>query len=138
MVRRAAAPEQREQPRLQAPQRRPLAPIQENSRFERKPIAIAPDVSRVCGTCSSFRPSGVEGRGSCTNAYAGPVQRVVHTDDMAACQHTFGSFWLPADEEVWLDELEIPDGPTPRVDRMIARHKQRTVPVLPDLEELTS
>lgn len=128
---------QREQPRLAAPQRRPLAPIQETSRFERKPITIAPDVPRACGTCSSFRPGGEGGRGSCTNAFAGPVQRVVHADDIA-CQHTFGSFWLPADQQVGLDEISVPNVPTPRVDRMIAKRKQHTVPVLPDLEELTS
>lgn len=135
--RRIEASEQREQPRMEAPRRRPLAPVQETSRFERKPITIAPSVPRACGTCSSFRPNGEGGRGSCTNAFAGPVQRVVHAEDMA-CQHTFGSFWLPADKEVGLDDIATPDVPTPRVDRMIARRRQRTVPVLPDLEELTS
>ncbi len=130
-------PSRRPQPRIESPQRRPLVPVQESTPFERPPITIAPDVPRVCGMCRSFRPSGVEGRGSCTNAFAGPVQRVVHADDMA-CQHTFGSFWLPADEEVWLEEMHTPDEPTPRVDRMLARRKQRPAPVLPDLEELTS
>ena len=122
---------------MEQPQRRPLVPMKEMTRFKRPEITIAKDVPRVCGTCTSFRPSGIEGRGSCTNAFAGPVQRVVHADVMA-CKHTFGSFWIPADEEVWLEEMKKHEAPTPRVDRMIARRKQRTTPELPDLEELTS
>ena len=108
-----------------------------NEPFEQEPIEIAPNVPRCCGTCTSYRPSGVEGRGSCTNEFAGPVQRVVFEQDLA-CQHTYGSLWLPADEEVWLDELTTDYPPTPRVDAMLARRRRRETTVLPDLEELTS
>lgn len=119
-------------------ERRPYIPLhQANTPYVREEIEISPDVPRCCGTCTSYRPSNVPGRGSCTNGFAGPVQRVVYEQDLA-CQHTFGSFWLPADEEVWLDELDDLTQPTPRVDAMLARRRRRNTTVLPDLEELTS
>lgn len=71
------------------------------------------------------------------NAFTGPVPRMVSERDLG-CQHTFGCFWVPADEEVWLDELPVFNEPTPRVDRMVARRERRKSTVLPDLEELTS
>lgn len=126
------APAQRKQPYI------PLTHVSESTPFVRHKIEISPDVPRCCGTCASYRPSDVPGRGSCTNAFAGPVQRVVNERDRSACTRTFGSFWLPADEEVWLDELPDHSAPTPRVDAMIERRRRRTMPVLPDLEELTS
>lgn len=118
--------------------RRPMIPLHEVATpFEREAIEISPDVPRCCGTCASFQPSDVAGRGSCSNRFAGPVQRVVYDQDLA-CQHTYGSLWLPADEEVWLEELRTDYPPTPRVDAMLARRRRRENPVLPDLEELTS
>lgn len=137
---RSEQPRQREQVRMAQPQRKPVIPLQrveEATPFNGTEIEISPEVPRCCGTCASFRPSEVEGRGSCANAFAGPVQRVVFDHDLA-CQHTFGSFWIPADEEVWLDELKTDFAPTPRVERMIARRKETSRPVLPDLDELTS
>ncbi len=129
---RPMRPEAAKQERRPEPQR-----PKDTTPFVGSTIEIAPQVPRCCGTCASFRPSGVPGRGSCANEYAGPVQRVVNEQDLA-CQHTFGCFWLPADEEVWLDELTEDRAATPRVDRMIARRTQRKPVVLPDLEELTS
>lgn len=108
-----------------------------NKPFKPQPIEISPEVPRRCGTCASFQPGGVDGRGSCANRFAGPVQRVVDEDDLA-CQHLYGSLWIPADEEVWLDELQNDYPPTPRVDAMLARRKRRETTVLPDLDELTS
>lgn len=108
-----------------------------NAPFEREEIEISPNVPRRCGTCSSYKASGVEGRGSCTNRFAGPAQRVVNDQDLA-CNHTHGSLWLPADERVWLKVLKTKYPPTPRVDAMLARRRRRENPVLPDLDELTS
>lgn len=141
-----AAPDIRQKPiRQQRPQqprteeRRPMAAtprVKDSTPFMRGAIRIAPQVPRCCGTCASFRPSDVEGRGSCINEFAGPGQRVVNEQNLG-CKHTFGCFWLPADEKVWLNELIENRAATPRVDKMIAQRPRRTV-VLPDLEELTS
>lgn len=118
--------------------KRPYIPLhQADEEFRHQPIEIAPNVSRKCGTCASYRPSDIPGRGSCTNALAGPVQRVVYVDDLA-CQRSFGSFWIPADHKVWLKELPDHSAPTPRVDAMLARKRRREKTVLPDLDELTS
>ncbi|MCA9834734.1 MAG: hypothetical protein KC435_12355 [Thermomicrobiales bacterium] len=121
--------------------KKPLIPLRvDNSPFESAQIEIAPNVPRCCGTCASYQPgdSGTSpGRGACMNAFTGPVPRMVSERDLG-CQHTFGCFWVPADEEVWLDELPVFNEPTPRVDRMVARRERRKSTVLPDLEELTS
>jgi hypothetical protein len=45
---------------------------------------------------------------------------MVNADDLA-CQSTIGCWWLPADEEVWLDDdTDSRWQSTPRVDRMVA------------------
>lgn len=134
----ARDPEPRNSPRQQ-PNRKyiPLQHVQQDTPFTRIEIAISPEVPSCCGTCSSFIPSDKDGRGSCSNAFAGPENRVVYENDLA-CQHTYGSFWLPADEIVWLKELNEIYPPTPRVDAMIARRRRNQPVVLPDLDELTS
>lgn len=122
----------------QQPTKRPMIPLHvDTSPFRSTPVQIAPKVPRCCGTCTSYRASDVEGRGFCTNQYAGPVQRMVSETDLA-CEHTYGSMWLPADEEIWLTELPDHSGATPRVDAMIERRERRNRPILPDIEELTS
>lgn len=121
--------------------KKPYIPLRvDNSPFESAQIEIAPDVPRCCGTCASYQPGDPKsspGRGACMNAFTGPTPRMVSERDLG-CQHTFGCFWVPADEEVWLDELPVFSEPTPRVDRMVARRERRKTTVLPDLEELTS
>ncbi len=125
------------EPRV-SPTKRPTIPLHvDTSPFRGIPVQIAPQVPRCCGTCTSYRASDVEGRGFCANQYAGPVQRMVSETDLA-CEHTYGSLWLPADEEIWLTELPDHSSPTPRVDAMIERRERRQRPVLPDIEELTS
>ena len=131
----AEAPRARQQRRVEAPE-----PVRPDTPFKPRPIQISPDVPRACGTCASFRPGSQPGRGSCANEFAGPVQRVVSEDDLA-CQHTYGALWIPADELVWLEELNNDYPPTPRVDAMLAKRRRTLAPdtvVLPDLEELTS
>lgn len=104
-------------------------------------ITITPWVERVCGTCASYRARGNEGCGSCLNRDAIPEQRIVEEDGMA-CLSTIGSWWTPANEEVWLEEYHVPDSPTPRMDALLEelanrrRQQRREIPVLPDLEEL--
>lgn len=83
-------------------------------------IEIAPEVPRACGTCRSYRPSEQAGRGWCTNSWAFTHRQMVNTTDIA-CDSTIGCWWLPADEHVWLDEFEVADDATPRVDRLLAR-----------------
>lgn len=137
-ARQAESAPVRSGPNVAPKQSRPYIPLhQDRTPFEQEQIEISPDVERCCGTCTSYRPSKVAGRGSCTNAFAGPVQRVVYEQDLS-CQHSYGSFWLPADEEVWLEELNTDYPPTPRVDAMLARRRRRESTVLPDLDELTS
>jgi hypothetical protein len=82
-------------------------------------IEIAPDVPRACATCRNYRPSEQPGRGWCTNTWAFTHRQMVNETDIA-CDSTIGCWWLPADEEVWLTELDIASEATPRVDRLIA------------------
>lgn len=82
-------------------------------------IEISPDVPRACRTCRNYRPSEQPGRGWCTNAWAFTHRQMVNETDIA-CDSTIGCWWLPADEEVWLTELDIASEATPRVDRLIA------------------
>ena len=118
--------------------RRPYIHLrQDGEPFRHLPLEISPKVPRNCGTCRDYRPSGVEGRGSCMNEFAGPVQRVVYEEDLA-CQHTYGSLWIPADDRVWSSDLPDTSAPTPRVDAMLARKRRREITTLPDLDELTS
>lgn len=83
-------------------------------------IEIAPEVPRACVTCRNYRPSEQPGRGWCTNTWAFTHRQMVNEDDIA-CDSTIGCWWLPADEEVWLDEFEVAADATPRVDRLLAR-----------------
>jgi hypothetical protein len=83
-------------------------------------IEIAPDVPRACATCRNYRPSEQPGRGWCTNTWAFTHRQMVNEKDIA-CDSTIGCWWLPADEEVWLDEFEVAADATPRVDRLLAR-----------------
>jgi hypothetical protein len=82
-------------------------------------ITIAPGVPKACVTCRSFRPSEQEGRGWCTNEWAFTHRQMVNETDRA-CDSTIGCWWLPADQEVWLEDFQTPTGATPRVDRLIA------------------
>lgn len=83
-------------------------------------IEIAPKVPRACVTCRNYRPSEQPGRGWCTNSWAFTHRQMVNESDLA-CDSTIGCWWLPADEEVWLDEFEVAADATPRVDRLLAR-----------------
>jgi hypothetical protein len=83
-------------------------------------IGIAPDVPRACATCRNYRPGEQPGRGWCTNAWAFTHRQMVNEGDIA-CDSTIGCWWLPADEEVWLEEFEVAADATPRVDRLLAR-----------------
>lgn len=88
-------------------------------------IEIAPEVPRACLTCRSYRPSEQPGRGWCTNSWAFTHRQMVNETDLA-CDSTIGCWWLPADEEVWLEEFEVAAEATPRVDRLLARmHPER-------------
>lgn len=105
-------------------------------------IAIAPDVPKVCGTCASFRPGNQAGCGGCVNRDANPEQGIVEDHELA-CKTTIGSWWIPADEEIWLDEFTLPESDTPRMDLLLEQlakrrraGRQETPTVLPDLEEL--
>lgn len=128
-----------EQAPVEAEQKqRPYIPLHDvMDPYEKEPIEISPDVPRQCSTCASYRPSSTPGRGSCSNQFAGPVDRVVSGDDYA-CDHTFGSFWIPADRLVWRAKIKTEYPPTPRIERMIARRERMRPTVLPDLDELTS
>lgn len=83
-------------------------------------IEIAPEVPRACATCRNYRPGEQPGRGWCTNEWAFTHRQMVNEGDIA-CDSTIGCWWLPADEEVWLDEFEVAADSTPRVDRLLAR-----------------
>lgn len=88
-------------------------------------IEIAPKVERACLTCRSYRPSEQPGRGWCTNSWAFTHRQMVNETDLA-CDSTIGCWWLPADEEVWLTELDVAEEATPRIDRLIAHlHPER-------------
>jgi hypothetical protein len=88
-------------------------------------IEIAPEVPRACVTCRNYRPSEQAGRGWCTNTWAFTHRQMVNENDIA-CDSTIGCWWLPADEEVWLEEFEVAADATPRVDRLLARmHPER-------------
>lgn len=127
-----------ETPEERQSKRRSMIPLHvDTSPFVSKPVQLAPHVPRCCGTCSSYRGSDVPGRGSCTNQHAGPLRRMVSDTDLA-CEHTWGTMWVPADDQVWLTDLPDHSGPTPRVDAMLKRRERSRRPVLPDLEELTS
>lgn len=137
---RQARPDMQAQSPRQSQSNYRMQEMVSNTPFVQEEITISPDVPRCCGTCASFRPGGADGRGSCTNAYAGPIERTVFEQD-EACRRSFGSFWLPANEEVWLGEVPRFTAPTPRVDAMLERKRRKQikeVPLLPDLEELTS
>jgi len=82
-------------------------------------IDIAPEVPRECSTCRSYRKSEHGERGWCTNNWAFTHRQMVNATDLA-CQSTIGCWWLPADEEVWLEADDPARGATPRVDRLIA------------------
>jgi hypothetical protein len=82
-------------------------------------IMIAPDVQRACATCRNYRPSEQAGRGWCTNSWAFTHRQMVNETDLA-CNSTIGCWWLPADEEVWLTDVEVAEEATPRVDRLVA------------------
>lgn len=82
-------------------------------------IEIAPEVTRNCASCRSYRQSEQGERGWCTNNWAFTHRQMVNATDLA-CQSTIGCWWLPADEEVWLIEDEPGRGVTPRIDRLIA------------------
>lgn len=82
-------------------------------------IEVAPEIPRTCTTCRSFRPSEQEGRGWCTNSWAFTHRQMVNATDLA-CDSTIGCWWLPADDEVWLEEFEAASAATPRIDRLIA------------------
>lgn len=105
--------------------------------FVREDIQIAKNVERRCGTCTSFRPGRQGDRGTCTNAWAGPVERMVYADELS-CTRSFGSFWLPKDETIWLKEIRDEPTATPRVDAMLDELRKKAPQVLPDLDELTS
>lgn len=83
-------------------------------------IEIAPGVPKMCATCRSYRPSEQAGRGWCTNNWAFTHRQMVNEGDIA-CDSTIGCWWLPADEEVWLDDFEVAADATTRVDRLLAR-----------------
>jgi hypothetical protein len=138
-----------EQPRITRsaaprPQRRPIEPVElldapEDAWYEPDPIprfdvrslvepetelldmtiTIAPGVEQKCVTCRNYRPSEQSGRGWCTNSWAFTHRQMVNETDLA-CKSAIGCWWLPADEEVWLDEFEVASDATPRVDRLIA------------------
>jgi hypothetical protein len=82
-------------------------------------ITIGEGVPRQCSTCRNYRQAEHGERGWCTNNYAFTHRQMVNADDLA-CQSTIGCWWLPADEEVWLDDEEPAIAPTPRVDRLLA------------------
>ncbi|HVL26455.1 MAG TPA: hypothetical protein VM450_20360 [Thermomicrobiales bacterium] len=83
-------------------------------------IEVAPEIPRQCATCRSYRASEQGERGWCTNSWAFTHRQMVNAGDLA-CQSTIGCWWLPADEEVWLeDDAAKLDRATPRVDRMVA------------------
>lgn len=82
-------------------------------------IEISPEVSRQCSTCRSYRKSERGERGWCTNTWAFTHRQMVNATDLA-CASTIGCWWLPADEEAWLDDTEPERVRTPRIDRLIA------------------
>lgn len=82
-------------------------------------IEVAPGVPRNCATCRSYRVSEQGGRGWCTNTWAFTHRQMVNAEDLP-CQSTIGCWWLPADNEVWLEDAELTYPETPRVDRLIA------------------
>lgn len=83
-------------------------------------IEIAPTVTKACMTCRNYRPSEQPGRGWCTNNWAFTHRQMVNEGDIA-CKSTIGCWWLPADEEVWLDDFDVAADATPRVDRLLAQ-----------------
>ncbi len=83
-------------------------------------IEIAPKVTKACMTCRNYRPSEQPGRGWCTNNWAFTHRQMVNEGDIA-CKSTIGCWWLPADEEVWLDDFDVAEDATPRIDRLLAR-----------------
>ncbi len=83
-------------------------------------IEIAPTVLKACVTCRNYRPSEQPGRGWCTNNWAFTHRQMVNEGDIA-CKSTIGCWWLPADEEVWLEDVDVAADATPRVDRLLAR-----------------
>lgn len=83
-------------------------------------IEIGEGVDKACGTCRNYRPGEQPGRGWCTNNWAFTHRQMVNETDLA-CTSTIGCWWLPADENVWLDEFEVAADATPRVDRLLAR-----------------
>lgn len=93
--------------------------IEEDSGLLDMTIQISPDVTQACATCRSYRPSEQPGRGWCTNTWAFTHRQMVNEADLA-CDSTIGCWWLPADERVWLEELEVAADATPRVDRLLA------------------
>jgi hypothetical protein len=83
-------------------------------------ITVSPDVPRKCSTCRNYRASEQGERGWCTNDMAFTHRQMVNADDLA-CQSTIGCWWLPADEQVWLDgDIQPSHVPTPRIDRLVA------------------
>lgn len=94
--------------------------IEDDGELLDKKIEIAPNVPKVCATCRSYRPSEQPGRGWCINNWAFTHRQMVNEGDIA-CDSTIGCWWLPADEEVWLDEFEVAAEATARVDRLLAR-----------------
>ncbi|HWV24442.1 MAG TPA: hypothetical protein VNZ58_09630 [Thermomicrobiales bacterium] len=82
-------------------------------------IEIAPDVPRQCSTCRNYRQSERSGRGWCTNNWAFTHRQMVNATDLA-CASTIGCWWLPTDEETWLNHEEPVRRETPRVDKLIA------------------
>lgn len=132
----------REEPRPQRSEPQPRAASRvprtvPRTPFVREEIQIAQNVERRCGTCTSFRPGRQGDRGTCTNAWAGPVERMVYADELS-CTRSFGSFWLPKDETIWLKEIKNEPAVTPRVDAMLEELRKKAPQVLPDLDELTS
>lgn len=82
-------------------------------------IEVSPEIPRNCATCRSYRGSEQGGRGWCTNTWAFTHRQMVNAEDLA-CQSTIGCWWLPADHEVWLEDIDTDQPATPRIDRLIA------------------
>lgn len=86
-------------------------------------IDIAPDITRQCRTCRSFRSADGGSRGWCTNEWAFTHRRMVNEDDLA-CDTTIGCWWLPADRYWIAEDQNGYAAPTPRMDRLIERDKE--------------
>lgn len=85
-------------------------------------IDVAPDIPRECRTCRSFRSADGGARGWCTNEWAFTHRRMVNEDDLA-CETSIGCWWLPADHYRLDVDADDDQGPTPRMDELIARNR---------------